>query len=276
MEDRSEQQCKLTLELLEKQFQSRSAFNDDQEVSSTPEVPIDEQNSAPIRKKYRPMPKSKRKEQDALDGIDTTRDDQVDESSIGNADTNSVTAQSEDEDSESSSTGSDDLIDMPLFLPEPVDINYAENEEGEVENEPFENADALEGVDVFKDQGMISYEYENDSEEEEQTEAEGEVDDTMNQESEESSSEVSESSEDLVDLEFNFTADELRQIRRKRRREERELKQRRFLMDQKRRELLTKAKKDRFYDKSRNIPGEIYFGDIQGEILVEYFSKHSS
>lgn len=74
----------------------------------------------------------------------------------------------------------------------------------------------------------------------------------------------SESSVDLADVEFDFTPEERRAIRRKRKQERLQVKQNQLMLKRTREaELaLAKRKEDRFFDKSRIIPSEIYFGDI--------------
>lgn len=72
----------------------------------------------------------------------------------------------------------------------------------------------------------------------------------------------SESSVDLADVEFEFTPEERRAIRKKRKEQRREVQRNQLLLKRRREAELAQAKKDRFFDKSRIIPSEIYFGDI--------------
>lgn len=174
-------------------------------------------------------------------------------------------------DAETSSTAGEGLDQPPTNLPESVDIEEEDTEPENDEDECHETVDALGGADVFGDvpieQDVIPPVTE-DQEEEIIREGSLMVEELSPEEEDikppasVASSAGSESSVDLADVAFNFTPEEMRAIRRKRKEERREAKKNQLLMRKRRERELALAKKDRFFDKSRIIPNEIYFGDI--------------
>lgn len=72
----------------------------------------------------------------------------------------------------------------------------------------------------------------------------------------------SESSVDLADLELELSVEERKNLRMKKKLERQRAKQNLQSKERQRQEEFLKAKKNRFFDKSRIIPNEIYFGDI--------------
>lgn len=179
-----------------------------------------------------------------------------------------IHSEDESEYSGDESSASEGLDQAPTNLPESVNCG----DDSSASSFLIEADDALEGADVFKDvqveqeildkaeeDEIVVQEYE-----EEEPAGPSEVDDGEEEGQEDEQSIDTDSSVDLGDLAFNFSREELREIRRKRRQERREIKAKRLEQDRKRQEMLNKAKKDRFFDKSRNIPGEIYFGEIKG------------
>lgn len=184
-----------------------------------------------------------------------------------------VHSEDESEYSGDESSASEGLDQAPTNLPEPIDVV---DDDFSDSSSLTDAADALEGADVFKDvkveQDIPEKEYVAEEEEEEklveheEEEVPAECSDE-NEEQEDERSMDTDSSVDLGDLAFDFSPEELREIRRKRRQERREIKAKRLEQDKIRRDMLAKAKKDRFFDKSRNIPGEIYFGEIKGGLV---------
>lgn len=182
--------------------------------------------------------------------------------------------EAEEEDDQSDAASSSE----PENLPEPVDVE--EDSEPEPAGDFHETEDALEGADLFRDVAIerdpsevgVESPVLDDNEDpfsgQKEPDYSGELQDEEAEENDPiiptvaESSPGSDSSVDLDDLAFNFTADEMRRIRRKRKEDRREAKRNQVLLEKRRQEELAKAKKDRFFDKSRILPNEIYFGDI--------------
>lgn len=188
--------------------------------------------------------------------------------------------------SQSNTTGDGDVPDEesgdepPSNVPEQVDVG--EDTEQDQNTNGQDEDDILAGVDVFKDivEDPCIAEADDKVEEEEGQSIVDQsyvLDDALEANAklephkQPTPTSDSDSSVDLVDLELNFTRQEIRALRKKRKEQRKEAKRNQLLLRKRREEELAKAKKDRFFDKSRIIPNEIYFGDI----VVPFHVLHS-
>lgn len=239
----------------------------------------------PIAAKYRPMPNSKKKEMLTKALINSAipippeiipktskkptlivYSDEDDDETSSQSDVSDLSCASiENTHIDRTKPGSSTLV---MLLPEPVDIEEDLESNVHLQISPEDVTDALEGADLFKD---ISVEPDQEDQQDEAGELSQEEADSKEEEETQNYEEKvqasvdlsSESSVDLTDLAFDFTREERRTIRRKRKMERQDAKRNQILLKKKREEELALAKKkDRFFDKSRIIPNEIYFGDI--------------
>lgn len=165
--------------------------------------------------------------------------------------------------------------DPPIDQIEPEQVDVFSDLEEEPEQDDNTGTDALDGADLFKD---ITVDADEDVGSKEEIKPElhtiprkrkipefnpKEQNPLADDECEgKPMSSDSESSVDLADLELDLTAEERRSLRRKKKLDRMRSKQNQLLKERQRQLEFSKAKKDRFFDKSRIIPNEIYFGDI--------------